>query len=143
MRKRTPQALPSKEPFMIEKFAEHSANERTFLAWIRTGIAVIGFGFVIEKFNLFIRAVAATTSTEAGKTIRTELLTGPIGRYEGIALMLAGLVLIMLGYWRFARIERFISETEPRQPSGVQAEIVVTAILLLLVGMYCALIVLG
>ena len=28
-------------------------NERTFLAWVRTGIAVIAFGFVIEKFNLF------------------------------------------------------------------------------------------
>jgi putative membrane protein len=128
---------------MIEKFTEHSANERTFLAWIRTGIAVIGFGFVIEKFNLFIIAVAATASAEAGKLIRTELLTGPIGRYEGIALMLVGLVLILLGYWRFARIERLISDTEPRQPSGVQVEIAVTAILVVLVGVYCALILLG
>jgi putative membrane protein len=128
---------------MIEKFTEHSANERTFLAWIRNGIAVIGFGFVIEKFNLFILAVAATTSAEAGKIIRTELVTGPIGRYEGIALMLAGLVLIMLGYWRFARTERLINEAGPQQPSGVQTEIVVTAILVLLVGVYCALILLG
>src|SRR5215475_5926377 len=100
-----PRKLSSEEQFMIKNFAEHSANERTFLAWIRTGIAVIGFGFVIEKFNLFILAVAATTSAEAGKMIRTKLLTGPIGRYEGIALMLAGLVLILLGYWRFARAE--------------------------------------
>jgi putative membrane protein len=128
---------------MIEKFNEHSANERTFLAWIRTGIAVIGFGFVIEKFNLFILAVAATASTEAGKMIRTKLLTGPIGRYEGIALMLAGLILIALGYWRFARTQRFINETEPQQPSGVQTEIVVTAFLVLLVGVYCALILAG
>jgi putative membrane protein len=128
---------------MIEKFTEHSANERTFLAWIRTGIAVIGFGFVIEKFNVFILAVAATTSTEAGRIIRTKLLTGPIGRYEGIALMLAGLVLIMLAYWRFARTARFINETGTQQPAGAHAEIVVTAILVLLVGVYCALIMLG
>jgi putative membrane protein len=128
---------------MIEKFTEHSANERTFLAWIRTGIAVIGFGFVIEKFNVFILAVAASASTEAGKIIRTQLLTGPVGRNEGIALMLAGLVLIILGYWRFARTERFINEPGLEQTSGVQTEIVVTAVLVLLVGAYCALILLG
>ena len=44
---------------MIHNFTEHSANERTFLAWLRTGIAVIGFGFVVEKFNLFILALPA------------------------------------------------------------------------------------
>jgi uncharacterized membrane protein YidH (DUF202 family) len=37
-------------------FTDHSSNERTFLAWLRTGIAVVGFGFVVEKFNLFITA---------------------------------------------------------------------------------------
>ena len=128
---------------MIKNFTEHSANERTFLAWIRTGIAVIGFGFVIEKFNVFILAVATTTSTEAGKTIRAERLMGPIGRYEGLALMAVGLVVIMLGYWRFAHTERFIEEAGPRRPLGIQVEIVITAILVLLVGAYCASILLG
>ena len=32
---------------------DHLANERTFLAWIRTSIAFIGFGFVIVKFAVF------------------------------------------------------------------------------------------
>ena len=39
---------------MIRGYSDHAANERTFLAWVRTGIAVIAFGFVIEKFNLFL-----------------------------------------------------------------------------------------
>jgi uncharacterized membrane protein YidH (DUF202 family) len=34
---------------MIEGYRDHAANERTFLAWVRTGIAVIALGFVIEK----------------------------------------------------------------------------------------------
>jgi putative membrane protein len=34
---------------MIERFTDHSANERTYLAWIRTAIAIAGFGFLIEK----------------------------------------------------------------------------------------------
>jgi len=38
---------------MIRGYSDHAANERTFLAWVRAGIAVIAFGFVIEKFNLF------------------------------------------------------------------------------------------
>ena len=44
---------------MIRDFANIAANERTFLAWVRTGIAVIALGFVIERFNLFLLAVAA------------------------------------------------------------------------------------
>ncbi|BCS94031.1 hypothetical protein L3N51_00397 [Metallosphaera sp. J1] len=35
--------------------SDHMANERTFLAWVRTGIALIGFGFVIAKFALFLQ----------------------------------------------------------------------------------------
>jgi uncharacterized membrane protein YidH (DUF202 family) len=38
---------------MIRGYSDHAANERTFLGWVRTGIAVIAFEFVIEKFNLF------------------------------------------------------------------------------------------
>ena len=45
---------------MIQSFSDHAANERTFLAWVRTGIAVIAFGFVIEKFNLFVLTLART-----------------------------------------------------------------------------------
>ncbi|MGN6451789.1 MAG: YidH family protein [Steroidobacteraceae bacterium] len=36
---------------MIDRYSDHAANERTFLAWIRTGIAVIAFGLLIEKFT--------------------------------------------------------------------------------------------
>ena len=47
---------------MIRGYSDHAANERTFLAWVRTAIAVIAFGFVIEKFNLFVLTVANTNS---------------------------------------------------------------------------------
>src|ERR1039458_4508046 len=39
---------------MIERYSDHSANERTFLAWVRTAIAVMAFGFIVEKFDLFL-----------------------------------------------------------------------------------------
>ena len=43
---------------MIRNFADHSANERTFLAWVRTAIAVMAFGFIVEKFDLFLEVAA-------------------------------------------------------------------------------------
>ncbi|AEB94795.1 conserved hypothetical protein [Metallosphaera cuprina Ar-4] len=39
------------------------ANERTFLAWIRTGVALIGFGFVIAKFALFLQLLKGVKGT--------------------------------------------------------------------------------
>jgi len=72
---------------MIRNFTEHSANERTFLAWIRTGIAVIAFGFVVEKFNLFILALTSTATVDVGRAIRTDRLAGPLGRYEGLSAL--------------------------------------------------------
>ncbi|MBB5439184.1 uncharacterized membrane protein YidH (DUF202 family) [Pedobacter sp. AK017] len=36
---------------------DHLANERTFLAWIRTSIGIMGFGFVVVKFSLFVRQI--------------------------------------------------------------------------------------
>ena len=42
----------------IGRSRERLANERTFLAWIRTSIALMGFGFVIMKFNLFLKQLS-------------------------------------------------------------------------------------
>lgn len=43
--------------------ADHMANERTFLAWVRTGVALIGFGFVIAKFALFLQLLKGVKSS--------------------------------------------------------------------------------
>ena len=40
---------------MIKRYSDHAANERTFLAWVRTAIAVMAFGFLIERFDLFLK----------------------------------------------------------------------------------------
>ena len=42
---------------MIAKYTDHAANERTFLAWIRTGLAVVAFGFFLVKLNVLVDAV--------------------------------------------------------------------------------------
>jgi putative membrane protein len=61
----TPRTCLSVADIMIQEYSDHAANERTFLAWIRTGIVVIAFGFVVEKFNLFMIVLASRVSVEA------------------------------------------------------------------------------
>lgn len=39
--------------------SDHLANERTFLAWVRSAVAVIGLGFVVARFGLYLRQIAA------------------------------------------------------------------------------------
>ena len=43
------QQLSSAHPLLSKKVSDHLANERTFLAWVRTGLATITFGFVVER----------------------------------------------------------------------------------------------
>jgi putative membrane protein len=121
---------------MIRNFTEHSANERTFLAWIRTGIAVIAFGFVVEKFNLFILALTSTAVANVGLAVRTDRLAGPLGRYEGVALILVGIALIALAGVRFVRTTRMIDASE-LQDGGARSEVAITIVLVLLVAVYC------
>ena len=64
---------------MIRDYSDHAANERTFLAWLRTGIAVIAFGFVIEKFNLFALTVLNATPLREKVHAQLERYSGPFG----------------------------------------------------------------
>ena len=120
---------------MIRSFTDHAANERTFLAWIRTAIAVIAFGFVMEKFNLFLVAVAATASPAIAQ--RIERLAGPFGRYDGLALMLVGIVLILVSTLRFLRTERRIEAPDVQSNGTSRAEILLAGALALLASAFC------
>lgn len=107
---------------MIRDYANHAANERTFLAWVRTGIAVIALGFVIEKFNLFLLTVAKTLAAEAPYPVQLHKLSGPLGRFGGLALILGGVALIVLAASRFVRTERLLAADETHPASALRVE---------------------
>lgn len=85
---------------MTPNYADAAANERTYLAWVRTGIAVVALGFVIERFNLFLLALAAESGTGTGLP-QLRRLASPAGRYGGAALVCAGVLIIILATIRF------------------------------------------
>lgn len=75
------------------------AAERTLLAWVRTGLAMMGFGFVVARFGLFLRELAAAR----GDAVAT---TGGGSLWAGTALVLLGVIVNVyaaIEHRRFAR----------------------------------------
>ena len=101
---------------------------------MRTAIAVIAFGFVIEKFNLFVLTVTDLNSLDAERRLQLERLSGPLGRYDGFALILFGLVLVVVAAARFLRTERLLDDREAHSPSSGRAEVLLSAALALMVA---------
>src|ERR1700730_11674152 len=108
---------------MIRDYSDHAANERTFLAWLRTGIAVIAFGFVIEKFNLFVLTMANASSLDAARRLQFERPSGPLGRYDGLALILLGIAIRVVPPARFVRTLRLLYDQETHSAGSVRAEL--------------------
>ncbi len=122
---------------MIQGFSDHAANERTFLAWVRTGIAVIALGFVIEKFNLFVRTLARSAGFGHHlRHLQLERLTGSLGRYEGLAFIAGGIALIVLATVRFVRTTALIDDTQMHLARSVRAELIISAALIVLIASY-------
>ena len=120
---------------MIRGYGDHAANERTFLAWVRTGIAVIAFGFVIEKFNLFLLTIANAVG-DAAHRAQFEWLSRSLGRYEGLAFMFGGVAIVVLATTRFVRTTRLLDDPETHSANDVRAELILSAALMLLVTVY-------
>jgi putative membrane protein len=128
---------------MIPEYSNHAANERTFLAWVRTGIAIIALGFVIEKFNLFLVTVARTVVLEGQPLAELQKLSGPLGRWGGYPLVVGGVALIVLATWRFLRTERQLLSKEAYPASVVRTEFVLLTVCLLFVAGFSAYVALG
>jgi len=119
---------------MIPGYTDHAANERTFLAWVRTGIAMIAFGFVIEKFNLFL--LALTTEALSQRSAQLMRFSGRGGRYDGLALIFGGIGLVVLSTVRFVRTTRLIDDAATHAASSVRTELVLCIFLVLVVASY-------
>lgn len=87
---------------------EHLANERTFLAWISTSIGIMAFGFVVEKFSLFIKEIG-TFLGKAPLNQAPSALQGSTSLF-GIILVVFGILLVLLAFLKFKMIEKQIQQ---------------------------------
>ncbi|MCU1285386.1 MAG: putative rane protein [Acidobacteriales bacterium] len=73
------------------------AAERTLLAWIRTGLAMMGFGFVVARFGLFLRELQASRELVSVQSPHVSL-------WFGTALVLMGVVVNVLAAFQHIRL---------------------------------------
>jgi putative membrane protein len=114
-------------PDTSNRARDHLANERTFLAWIRTGVATIVFGFAIGRFAIaleeFVR-FQGRSATTPGLTV-----------WLGMVSILFGVVLVFAGLLRYRRT-RVQLDSGTFEPAGFIIDLV--SILLALFGIILA-----
>lgn len=90
---------------------DHLANERTFLAWLRTGVGIMAFGFVVVKFSLFVKQL----SLVLGK----QLVVNQKGYSAiiGIVLVSVGTISCIFSYMRYRKTAKQIDENNFKSSS--------------------------
>ena len=112
---------------MIRNYTDHSANERTFLAWVRTAIAMMAFGFLLERFDLFLQIATVTLGPNA-----PHFPTTGFGREAGLALLIVGVAMTAIAAVRFLKTRKAIDNPELQMVTGLRLDVALAALLVLL-----------
>jgi putative membrane protein len=103
--------------------SDHLANERTFLAWIRTGIGIMAFGFVVVKFTLFVKQLSLV--------LQKPLPTPSHGYSTAIGIFLVGFgsLLNLMSFIRYRIINKQLQDANYK-PYNLLTTVLVAFILL-------------
>lgn len=96
---------------------DHMANERTYLAWVRTSIGIMAFGFVVEKFALFIKefVLLIGKSQVSTPSYTSSSLLG-LSSIFGISLVALGVLICLFAFIKYKNVEKQI-EDDTYRPS--------------------------
>lgn len=115
---------------MIRSFTDHAANERTYLAWIRTAVALMGLGFVVERFDLFVRFLASGQANAPP--------ADPLARLAGLVLIFFGVLVLGVSTARYLRFKRLIADEAVREFGSSRSDLVLVAVVCLLGALMAA-----
>lgn len=103
-----PEIIEDKKPVRVGNRRVHMANERTFLAWIRTSIGIMAFGFVLERFALFIKQMSYVLGNS--NIANTLPPSHGYSSIAGIFLVGLGALMSVLAFIRYKKVQRQINE---------------------------------
>ena len=112
--------------------SDYLAAERTFLAWIRTGIALMGFGFVVARFGLFLQALEIGRSTH-------QIRAYGLSFWFGTGLIVVGVLVNIFSAWTHTRLVHELERGGPmvHRPSTLALSVaVILAVLGLAMAIY-------
>ena len=112
---------------MLERYSDHAANERTFLAWVRTALAVMAFGFLVEKFDLFLEVAASSLGGH-------QLSFGGrvVGDIAGLLLILLGGIMMVVSAIRYREVRRAIEDPKLVKGGAGRTDLLLVGLLTLL-----------
>ena len=110
--------------------SDYLAAERTLLAWIRTGLALMGFGFVVARFGIFLQEFQTIQHTSVAQPYGSSL-------WFGTALIAVGVIVNIFAGWRHVRLLRQLDRGETEH-AGRSIQPVAIAFFLALVGLAMA-----
>jgi putative membrane protein len=108
---RREQETLSRPPATNRRATDHLANERTFLAWIRTGLATITFGFVVERFGLVVLELDPKTQSLIVLSFQASSLIG-------VALTVLGVIILVFALINFLQNRRSIDAEQFHSSAG-------------------------
>lgn len=100
---------------MIKDYQDYAANERTFLAWIRTAVAIVGVGLVVVNIS------------QNGVTNKSDGITGYL-------LLSFGAILILASGVRFLITRKLIRAEEEQKATPIILDVLLTIILIILIA---------
>lgn len=120
-------------PSMMSDPRVFFAAERTLLAWVRTGLTIMAFGFVVARFGLFLRLVA----TQQGQGLPSAEMHHAVSNVVGIGLVLIGVACMVVGAFQHrSYVATLPPDDVPRSHSAVYP--VTLSIVLALLGLVLA-----
>jgi putative membrane protein len=117
---------------MIDRYSDHAANERTFLAWVRTAIAIMAFGFLVEKFDLFVSIAARELADKKVATHAPSIGGQTVGNIAGLVLIVLGCATLILAIVRFRKTARDIDSQEKCVGPGERLDVTLAGLIALL-----------
>ena len=95
-----------KDKKVVGNPSDYLANERTFLAWVRTSIGIMAFGFVVVKFSLFVKEISLLLEKNHPITVNSTGYSDVLG----ITIVILGAFTILFSYIRYRYTDKQLSE---------------------------------